>query len=89
MLEGAHAEIEGDEATQISDLAYDNRKAGPGTLFFCVPGATADGHDFAPAAVEAGASALVVERRLGLGRRRGAGRRCAGGDGARRGAVQR
>jgi UDP-N-acetylmuramoyl-L-alanyl-D-glutamate--2,6-diaminopimelate ligase len=67
VLEGAHAEIEGDDATQISDLAYDNRKARPGTLFFCVPGGTADGHDFAPAAVEAGASALVVERRLGLG----------------------
>ena len=67
MLEGAHAEIEGDGTTQISSLAYDNRKAAPGTLFFCVPGATADGHDFAPAAVEAGASALVVERRLGLG----------------------
>ena len=67
MLEGVHAEIEGDDATQISNLAYDNRKAGPGTLFFCVPGATADGHDFASQAVEAGASALVVERRLGLG----------------------
>ncbi len=67
MLEGARAEIEGDDAIQISSLAYDNRKAAPGTLFFCVPGATADGHDFAPAAVEAGASALVVERRLGLG----------------------
>jgi UDP-N-acetylmuramoyl-L-alanyl-D-glutamate--2,6-diaminopimelate ligase len=67
VLEGAHAQIEGDEAIQIMDLAYDNRKAAPGTLFFCVPGATADGHDFAPAAVEAGAAALVVERRLGLG----------------------
>ena len=67
MLEGAHAEIEGDDATQISSLAYDNRKARRGTLFFCVPGATADGHDFAAVAVEAGASALVVERRLGLG----------------------
>ena len=67
MLEGTHARIEGDETTQVSDLAYDNRKAGPGTLFFCVPGATADGHEFAPAAVEAGASALVVERPLGLG----------------------
>ena len=67
MLEGARAEIEGDDATQISSLAYDNRKAAPGTLFFCVPGSTADGHDFATRAVEAGASALVVERRLGLG----------------------
>jgi UDP-N-acetylmuramoyl-L-alanyl-D-glutamate--2,6-diaminopimelate ligase len=37
-----------------------------GDLFCCIPGATADGHDFAPAAVEAGASALLVERRLGL-----------------------
>ena len=67
MLEGAHAEIKGDEAVAISQLAYDNRKAGPGTLFFCVPGATADGHDFASEAVEAGAAALVVERRLDLG----------------------
>jgi UDP-N-acetylmuramoyl-L-alanyl-D-glutamate--2,6-diaminopimelate ligase len=67
VLEGAHAEIEGDESTRIGDLAYDNRKVGAGTLFFCVPGATADGHDFAAGAVEAGAAALVVERRLGLG----------------------
>src|SRR5699024_3908651 len=67
VLDGADAEIDGDEAVQVSSLAYDNRKAAPGTLFFCVPGATADGHHFAAAAVEAGASALVVERRLGLG----------------------
>ena len=67
MLEGTHAEIEGDPATEIAGLAYDNRKVADDTLFFCVPGATADGHDFAPAAVEAGASALVVERPLGLG----------------------
>jgi len=51
----------------IVDLAYDNRAAGPGTLFFCVPGFTRDGHDFAPDAVARGAAALVVERPLGLG----------------------
>ena len=67
MLEGTHAEIEGDGATEITALAYDNRKSEAGTLFFCVPGATADGHDFAPAAVDRGAAALVVERPLGLG----------------------
>jgi UDP-N-acetylmuramoyl-L-alanyl-D-glutamate--2,6-diaminopimelate ligase len=33
-------------------------------LFFCVPGGKVDGHGFAPAAVEAGAVALVVEREL-------------------------
>ncbi len=67
VLGGVEARIDGDPAADVSALAYDNRKAGPGTLFFCVPGATADGHDFAPAAVEAGASALVVERPLDLG----------------------
>jgi UDP-N-acetylmuramoyl-L-alanyl-D-glutamate--2,6-diaminopimelate ligase len=51
---------------EVLDLAYDARAADPGTLFFCVPGSRADGHDFAPQAVENGAVALVVERRLEL-----------------------
>jgi UDP-N-acetylmuramoyl-L-alanyl-D-glutamate--2,6-diaminopimelate ligase len=52
---------------EIAELAYDNRLARPGTLFFCVPGFTRDGHEFAPEAIERGAVALVVERPLGLG----------------------
>src|SRR3954464_1532756 len=51
----------------VSGLTFDNRLAGPGTLFFCVPGFTRDGHEFAPDAVARGAAALVVERPLGLG----------------------
>src|SRR6476659_2926306 len=51
----------------VSALAYDNRAVTPGFLFFCVPGFTRDGHDFAPDAVARGASALVVARPLGLG----------------------
>jgi UDP-N-acetylmuramoyl-L-alanyl-D-glutamate--2,6-diaminopimelate ligase len=51
----------------IDRLAYDNRAVKPGTLFFCVPGFTRDGHDFAPEAIAKGAVALVVERRLDLG----------------------
>src|SRR3954467_12813617 len=47
-------------------LAYDARPVEPGALFFCVPGERADGHDFAPEAVERGAAALVVERPLDL-----------------------
>ena len=43
------------------------RASPPGALFFCVPGFSADGHDFAPEAVERGAAALVCERPLGLG----------------------
>src|SRR5215210_4023371 len=49
----------------VSGLAYDNRLVAPGTVFFCVPGFTRDGHDFAPDAIARGASALVVERPLG------------------------
>jgi UDP-N-acetylmuramoyl-L-alanyl-D-glutamate--2,6-diaminopimelate ligase len=57
----------GDLDVEIADLAYDSRRAGPGTLFFCFPGERADGHEFAAAAVAAGAVALVVERELELG----------------------
>jgi len=53
--------------TEVTALAYDNRTVQPGTLFFCVPGFTRDGHEFAPDAIARGASALVVERPLGLG----------------------
>jgi UDP-N-acetylmuramoyl-L-alanyl-D-glutamate--2,6-diaminopimelate ligase len=51
---------------EIGDLAYDARAAGAGSLFFCVPGTRADGHDFAERAVANGAVALVVERPLQL-----------------------
>jgi UDP-N-acetylmuramoyl-L-alanyl-D-glutamate--2,6-diaminopimelate ligase len=52
---------------EITGLAFDDRAVEPGTLFFCVPGFTRDGHDFAPDAVARGAAALVVARPLGLG----------------------
>ena len=57
----------GPDDVEITGLAYDNRAVRPGTLFFCVPGFTRDGHDFAPDAVARGAAALVVCRPLGLG----------------------
>jgi UDP-N-acetylmuramoyl-L-alanyl-D-glutamate--2,6-diaminopimelate ligase len=58
---------DGAPEVEITGLAYSSRSVSPGTLFFCVPGFRADGHDFAPDAVERGASALVCERSLGLG----------------------
>jgi UDP-N-acetylmuramoyl-L-alanyl-D-glutamate--2,6-diaminopimelate ligase len=59
--------IAGAPSVEILDLAYDVRSVTRGALFFCVTGANADGHDFAEAAVAAGAAALVVERRLDVG----------------------
>jgi UDP-N-acetylmuramoyl-L-alanyl-D-glutamate--2,6-diaminopimelate ligase len=62
-------DVMGDAACGVTDvpvtsLAYDNRTVGEGTLFFCVPGFTRDGHDFAADAVARGAAALVVTHRL-------------------------
>jgi UDP-N-acetylmuramoyl-L-alanyl-D-glutamate--2,6-diaminopimelate ligase len=56
----------GEGSVEVGELAYDSRRVKPGTLFFCVPGEKVDGHEFAAAAVEAGAAALVVERQLEL-----------------------
>src|SRR5881397_951877 len=61
LVPGAQRDVE------VSALALDNRLVEPGTLFFCVPGFTRDGHDFAPEAIARGAAALVVERPLRLG----------------------
>jgi len=58
------AEVVGQTPVEVLDLVYDARDATPGALFFCVRGARADGHDFAPQAVANGAVALVVERSL-------------------------
>jgi UDP-N-acetylmuramoyl-L-alanyl-D-glutamate--2,6-diaminopimelate ligase len=58
------ARVVGDGSLAVSELVYDSRKAGPGSLFFCVVGEKADGHEFGPRVVEEGAAALVVEREL-------------------------
>lgn len=49
---------------EISALEYDSRKVVPGSLFVCLTGFQADGHDYIPKALEAGAAALVVEREV-------------------------
>ncbi len=51
---------------EVTGLAYDTRAVMPGMVYFCVPGFTRDGHDYAPDAIRAGAAALVVQRPLHL-----------------------
>jgi UDP-N-acetylmuramoyl-L-alanyl-D-glutamate--2,6-diaminopimelate ligase len=60
----APSEVIGRRQVEILDLAHDASLVRPGSLFFCVPGGRADGHEFAAMAVGRGAAALVVERRL-------------------------
>lgn len=50
----------------ICDIEYDSRKTKPGELFCCMVGFTHDGHDFAQEAVNGGAAALLVERKLDI-----------------------
>ena len=58
------AEIANAAPVEVDDLAYDSRAVRPGSLFFCVRGSRADGHELAQQAVDAGAVALVVEHRV-------------------------
>jgi UDP-N-acetylmuramoyl-L-alanyl-D-glutamate--2,6-diaminopimelate ligase len=62
---GLLSEIIGDDAG-ITDVTHDSRQVDVGALFCCVDGESADGHDFAQQAVSAGATALLVDRALGV-----------------------
>ncbi len=46
----------------VTGVTHDSRTVRPRMLFVAVPGLHADGHDFAAAALEAGAAGLIVER---------------------------
>lgn len=60
------ARLVGDADVEIVDVHFDSRRVDPGSLFCCVTGASVDGHEHAPEAVERGAVALMVERVLDL-----------------------
>lgn len=65
---GARAEIDGREPepalldAAVTELVYDSRRAGPGSLFVALPGERVDGHDYAPQAWQAGAVAAITTR---------------------------
>jgi UDP-N-acetylmuramoyl-tripeptide--D-alanyl-D-alanine ligase len=71
---GQIAGITGAKADRIADPAAlvtgpviaDSRQAVPGSLFAALPGERADGHDFAPAAVAAGAVVVLATRPAGV-----------------------
>lgn len=50
------------EAVRFGGAAIDSRRARPGDLFVALPGERADGHDFAAAAVRAGAAGCLLTR---------------------------
>ena len=52
------------ESVPLRNLVIDSRRVGEGDLFAALKGQQVDGHDFAHNALQAGASALLTERRL-------------------------
>ena len=50
----------------VSMLRYDSRLATAGTVFYCLRGKTADGHQYAPSAYRNGCRVFVVEEPLEL-----------------------
>ena len=64
LLQGVEVRsLVGDGTVAVGRLEFDSRKVVPGTLFFATRGTQADGHAYIPAAVAAGAAAVVCEER--------------------------
>ena len=51
---------------EVTAVAVDSRRVGPGTCFVAVRGPQADGHAYIPAAVAAGAAAIVCQDDAGV-----------------------
>jgi UDP-N-acetylmuramoyl-L-alanyl-D-glutamate--2,6-diaminopimelate ligase len=51
---------------RVSAVHHDSRRVETGSLFVAIVGSRSDGHDLAADAVEAGAVALIVERRVAV-----------------------
>ena len=51
----------------VSGVCYDSRHAEKGSLFVCIPGEHADGHDFIDDAVSRGAVAIVAQTEIPAG----------------------
>jgi len=58
------AKIIGNDEVKIEQITTDSRRVAPGSLFVALRGYTVDGHEYVGRAVEAGASAVVVEERI-------------------------
>ncbi|HWC39998.1 MAG TPA: UDP-N-acetylmuramoyl-L-alanyl-D-glutamate--2,6-diaminopimelate ligase, partial [Acidimicrobiales bacterium] len=60
-------ETRGDPAAvDVRAITFNTAEVVPGALYCCLPGGRFDGHEFAPDAVAAGATALLCERLLPL-----------------------
>ena len=52
--------VQGSQSREITDICYHSGNVREGSLFVCLKGLHADGHDYLQGALEAGAAAVVV-----------------------------
>ena len=57
-------EAEGNLNQEVSGLSYNSGSVRPGEVFFAIPGEKLDGHDFISQAVNRGAAAVVVSKKI-------------------------
>lgn len=57
-------QVTGSVQVGITGIAFDSRDVKPGNLFVCIKGFQTDGHQYAPAAIEKGAAAILAEQDL-------------------------
>ncbi len=56
--------LQGTDNSDVKYISWDSRKVKKDSMFICVKGKNVDRHDFAPLAVESGATVLIVEREI-------------------------
>ena len=54
--------IQGTTETVVMEIVYDSRKTKSGSMFVCIKGYQADGHDYIEEAARRGAVAIVVQQ---------------------------
>lgn len=57
---------QGNTEQKVSSVVFDSRKVSEGSLFICIRGAVADGHNFVDDVVKKGAKTLVVEENVSV-----------------------
>ncbi|MGD9767689.1 MAG: UDP-N-acetylmuramoylalanyl-D-glutamyl-2,6-diaminopimelate--D-alanyl-D-alanine ligase [Pseudolabrys sp.] len=66
MAKAMNATRQGALPASISGISIDTRTVQPGDAFFAIVGDSRDGHDFVPAALKAGAIAVIAQDKRGL-----------------------
>lgn len=58
--------VKGDIEIEVNNISYDSRKVGKEDAFFCLVGASVDGHDYIEKAIESGANTIIVQKDVNI-----------------------